>query len=194
MHLGALASHEIHRVMVRTAAHEGKPVLDPVRQPEAEHAAVVFDELLGLVDAERQMAELERADAGDRLVLCDRRLLGEHVDLGAFRVVERHGLGNTQTQSQREVAECIIQVNEAVAVELRARYRARDSACPSVGVAAYPAGAKSLSTWLVSVRVSPRSSSTPKPRTGVRAAFPKDLCRFAGESRLHSLRRFLRML
>ena len=80
--------------MVRTAAHEGEPVLDPVRQPEAQHPAVVFDELLGLVDAERQMAELERADAGDRLVLCDRRLLGEHIDLGALRVVERHGLRN----------------------------------------------------------------------------------------------------
>ena len=82
--------------MVRAAAHEGKPVLDPVRQPEAEHAAVVFDELLRLVDAERQMAELERADAGDRLVLCDRRLLGEHVDPGAFRIVERHRLGNAR--------------------------------------------------------------------------------------------------
>ena len=92
MHLGARAAHEIDRVMVRTAAHEGEPVLDPVRQPEAEHAAVVFDELLGLVDAERQMAELERADAGDRLVLGDRRLLGEHVDLGALRILERHGL------------------------------------------------------------------------------------------------------
>ena len=80
MHLGARAAHEIDRVMVRTAAHEGEPVLDPVRQPEAQHPAVVFDELLGLVDAERQMAELERADAGDRLVLCDRRLLGEHID------------------------------------------------------------------------------------------------------------------
>ena len=94
MHLRALAAHEVDGVVVRAAAHEGEPVLDPVRQPEAQHAAVVFDEVLGLVDAERQMAELERADAGDRLVLGDRRLLGEHVDLGALRIVERHRLGD----------------------------------------------------------------------------------------------------
>ena len=35
MHLGALATDEIDRVMVWAAAHEGKPVLDPIRQPEA---------------------------------------------------------------------------------------------------------------------------------------------------------------
>ncbi len=97
MHVRACAAHEIHRVMVGTATHEGEPVLDPVRQPEAEHTAVVFDELLGLRDAERQMAELERADAGDRLVLGDRGLLGEHVDLGALRVLERHGLGDARS-------------------------------------------------------------------------------------------------
>ena len=82
--------------MVGTAAHEGEPILDPVRQPEAEHAAIVFDEFLGLRDAERQMAELERADAGDRLVLGDRGLFGEHVDLGPLRVLERHRLRNAR--------------------------------------------------------------------------------------------------
>ena len=42
------------------------------------------------------MAELERADAGDRLVLCDQGLFGEHVDPGAFRVVERDRLGDSR--------------------------------------------------------------------------------------------------
>ena len=98
MHLRAGATDEIDRVMIRTAAHEGKPVLDPIRQPETQHAAVIFDELLGVVDAERQMAELERADAGDRLVLCDQGLFGEHVDPGAFRVVERDRLGDSRSR------------------------------------------------------------------------------------------------
>ena len=40
------------------------------------------------------MAELERADAGDRLVPGDRRLLGEHLDLGALRILEHDRLGN----------------------------------------------------------------------------------------------------
>jgi len=42
------------------------------------------------------MAELERADAGDRLVLCDQGLFGEHVDPGAFRIVERDRLGDSR--------------------------------------------------------------------------------------------------
>ena len=42
------------------------------------------------------MAELERADAGDRLVLGDRRLLGEHLDRGALGILERHELPNAR--------------------------------------------------------------------------------------------------
>jgi hypothetical protein len=42
------------------------------------------------------MAELERADAGDRLVLCNQGLFGEHVDPGAFRIVEGDRLGDSR--------------------------------------------------------------------------------------------------
>ncbi len=40
VHMRALALHEIYGVMVGTAAHEHKPVADPVRDAESEHAAV----------------------------------------------------------------------------------------------------------------------------------------------------------
>ena len=85
MHLGGLAAHEVHGVMVGAAAHEHEPVGDPVRNAEAEHLAVEIGELLGLVDDEREMAELERPDAGHGGLLAgDRRLLGVDLDGGAL--------------------------------------------------------------------------------------------------------------
>src|ERR1700685_1044049 len=42
VHLRALAAHEIDGVMVGTAAHEHKPVLNPIRHAETQNAAIEF--------------------------------------------------------------------------------------------------------------------------------------------------------
>src|SRR5580700_10200263 len=48
VHPRALAANEVDGVVVRTAAHEDEPVLDPVRDAEAENAAVEVGKLLRL--------------------------------------------------------------------------------------------------------------------------------------------------
>src|SRR4029077_13164951 len=87
MHLSALAAHEVHGVMVRAAAHEHEPILDPVGYSKAEHAGVERGILLRFRNHERKMPELDRPDAGHLLVLADRGLsakLSADRPLGVF--------------------------------------------------------------------------------------------------------------
>ena len=77
MHFRALAAHEIHSVMIRSAAHEDKPILDPVRDAKAQNAAIKIGKDFGIVDAKCQMAELERPNTIDWQVLAERHRLRE---------------------------------------------------------------------------------------------------------------------
>src|ERR1700690_1321431 len=88
VHLRALAAHEVDGVVVRTAAHEDKPVLDPVRDAEAENSAVEVGKLLRVRNDEGQMAELERSNAGDGLRFANRRLSREDVADRTLRILK----------------------------------------------------------------------------------------------------------
>jgi hypothetical protein len=88
VHLRALAAHEIDGVMVRAAAHEDEPVLDPVRYAKTKNPAVEVRELFRLRNDESQMAELDRSNSGDRPRLANRRLGGEKLTDRAFRILE----------------------------------------------------------------------------------------------------------
>src|SRR6476659_1532227 len=80
--------------MIRAAAHEDEPVLEPVRHPKAEYAGVERGILLRLGNDEGKMAELDRPDAGHLLVLADRSLRGEHLADRALGILERQHPGD----------------------------------------------------------------------------------------------------
>src|SRR6516165_2761439 len=63
MHLDLRAADEIHSVMVRVAAQEDEIVLDPVRNPEAQHATVKVSHRLRVLVEMRDMTYLQRAGA-----------------------------------------------------------------------------------------------------------------------------------
>ena len=96
VHLRALAAHEIDGVVVRPAAHEDEPVLDPVRHAKSENLAVEVGILFRLRDDESQMAELDRSNAGDRLRSANRRLGGEKLADGALGILECKHLRNAR--------------------------------------------------------------------------------------------------
>ena len=100
MHGAVRAGDEIHRVMVGVAAHEHEEIVDPVRHLEAQHARVELRDRLGIVDVERDVAELEHADAGDVLAAADRLPLLEQLDRGALGILERQHLA----EAGRDVA------------------------------------------------------------------------------------------
>src|SRR6516165_12542178 len=60
MHPRPRTAQEIYCVMVRIAAQEDKKVLDPVRYPEPQHAAVEFSQRLRILHFASDMAELKR--------------------------------------------------------------------------------------------------------------------------------------
>src|SRR5215207_7882379 len=100
MHDRALASHEVHGVVVRTAAHKGKPVFDPVRDTKSQNLAVEVGEFFRIIDAERQMPELKRTNSGDSRVLGDWGLLGEHFKYRALGILE--------AQHSRHARHCVV--------------------------------------------------------------------------------------
>ena len=88
MHVRALAADKIDGVMVRAAAHEDEPVLDPVRHAETQYAAIEVGELLRLRNDEGEVPELDRSNAGDGLRLADWRLGREKFAHGALGILE----------------------------------------------------------------------------------------------------------
>src|SRR5271170_8266251 len=63
MHFAIGAADEIHRMMIRVAAHEDEKVVDPVGDLKSEDLAVKLRGLLRIFDHPRDVAELERPDA-----------------------------------------------------------------------------------------------------------------------------------
>ena len=88
VHLDIVALDEVHGVMVRVAAHEHEPVLDPVRDLKAHHLGVEIGRRLHVRNVEGDVAELERSDAGNLVMLAEIAPFGEQVDAGAFVVLE----------------------------------------------------------------------------------------------------------
>ena len=114
MHLRLLAGEEIHRVVVRPAAQEREEVLDPVGHAEAEHLRIELGDLLGVVDDEGDVAELERADADHLVMLAEIAPLREQLDGRALRVLELQHLADAR---DRVVAQF---VGNALVVQLPA--------------------------------------------------------------------------
>src|SRR5580704_1758175 len=74
VHLRALAAHEIDSVMVGTATHEYKPVLNPIRHPETQNATIEFGVFPWFRNNESKMPEFDRPNSGNRLRLANRGL------------------------------------------------------------------------------------------------------------------------
>src|SRR6476660_9799607 len=60
VHPRSRTAYEIYRVMVRVAAQEDKKVVDPVRHPKPQHAAVEFSQRLRVRHFAGDMTELKR--------------------------------------------------------------------------------------------------------------------------------------
>jgi len=69
--LSIRAADKIHHVMVRIAAHEHEPVVDPVGDFETEDLLVEIRGLLRIVHHPGNVAELERPDAVMRQMLAE---------------------------------------------------------------------------------------------------------------------------
>ena len=94
--MGLLAAHEVHRVMIGAAAHEGKPVADPVGNPEAEHLLVEAGDALHIRRDEGDVAEFHRPYSSDLMVVAEVVPAGEELDLGALVVLEDERLRNAR--------------------------------------------------------------------------------------------------
>src|SRR6266566_8270079 len=92
MELHVRPGEEVHAVMIGIAAHEAEEIADPVRDAKAENLLVEADGALNVGRVESDMAELERADAGDLLVLAEIAPLLEQLDGGSLDVGERQHL------------------------------------------------------------------------------------------------------
>src|ERR1700682_5703762 len=88
VHLRALAAHEIDRVMVGSATHEYKPVLDPIRHAETQNATIEFGVFPRLRNDESKMPELDRPNSGNRLRFANRGFGREHLAYGTLGILE----------------------------------------------------------------------------------------------------------
>ena len=82
---------EIDGVMIGAAAQEREGVGVPVGNAEAQHLGVELTTLLHVVDAMRDMAELERRDDGLPAVVLGEGVVGIKLDHGALEVGEHQG-------------------------------------------------------------------------------------------------------
>src|ERR1700686_2185525 len=92
MQLDSRAGEEIHGVMIRIAAHEAEEIADPVRDAKAQHFLVEGNGALDIGSEEGNMPELERADAGDLLMLAEIAPILEQLDGRALVVGKRQHL------------------------------------------------------------------------------------------------------
>ncbi len=106
--------------MVRVAAHEAEEIADPVGDAEAQHLLIEAHGALDLGRIERDMAELERANAGNLLVLAEIAPVLEQIDGGTFVVLERQHLAHArngivaQLAAHAVLGELLCQVAEVV--------------------------------------------------------------------------------
>ena len=83
---------EVHAVMVWIAAHETEEIADPVGDAKAENLLVESDRALDIRSKEGDMAELERSDPGDLLVLAQIAPVLEQLDDRSLVVGKREHL------------------------------------------------------------------------------------------------------
>src|SRR5436190_6446993 len=95
MQLHVRPGKEVHGVMIGITAHETEEIPDPVRHAKAEHLLVESDGTLNIGREEGDMPELERADAGNLLVLAEIAPLLEQLDRGALVIGKRQHLANS---------------------------------------------------------------------------------------------------
>ena len=80
MELGLRVIDEVDGVMVDAAAHEAEIIRVPVRHPEAHHVGVELHGLLHVVNAVRDVAELERRDGGLLAIVIGELIFGVELD------------------------------------------------------------------------------------------------------------------
>src|SRR5437764_9246186 len=95
MQLRLRPSKEIHSVMIGITAHETEEIPDPVRHAKAEHLLVESDGALNIGREEGDVPQLERADAGNLLVLAEIAPLLEQLDSRALVIVKRQHLADS---------------------------------------------------------------------------------------------------
>src|SRR6516225_10568370 len=92
MELHVRAAEEIDSVMIGIATHEAEEIADPVGDAKAEHLLVKADGTLDVGREKGDMPELQRADAGDLLVLAEIVPVLEQLNRRALVVLERQHL------------------------------------------------------------------------------------------------------
>src|SRR5580692_3811980 len=87
-------------MMVAAATQESEKVAAPVRYPETQHVAVEFHDSLHVRALVGDVAELQRHDAVERVVLWRKCEIGKNLDYGSFGILESDSLAD----SGRDVA------------------------------------------------------------------------------------------
>src|SRR5436190_19386630 len=95
MQLHVRPGKEVHGVMIGITAHETEEIPDPVRHAKAEHLLVESDGALNIGREEGDVPELERADAGNLLVLAEITPFLEQLDSRALVIVKRQHLADS---------------------------------------------------------------------------------------------------
>src|SRR6516165_11106746 len=81
-------------MMVGVTAHEAEEVPHPIGDAKTKHLLIEADSALNVGGEECDMAELERADAGNLLVLAEIAPILEQLDHGSLVILERKHLTN----------------------------------------------------------------------------------------------------
>src|SRR6266849_376281 len=92
MKLHVRSGEEIHGMMIGIAAHEAEEIADPVRDAKAENFLIEANGAPDVGSEEGDMPELERADAGDLLVLAEIAPIPEQLDDRSLVVGKRQHL------------------------------------------------------------------------------------------------------
>src|SRR5262245_49573983 len=96
VHLRLRTAYKIYRVMVRVAAKKNKKVLDPVRHPKAQHAAVEISHRLRVLNDAGDMAELKRPGSQCLMVGTQIVPLREQLNRSASGIAESQHLADTR--------------------------------------------------------------------------------------------------
>src|SRR5215467_5645451 len=104
MHSRARTAHEIYRMMVRVAAQEDKKVLDPVRYPKPQHAAVEFSQRLRVLHFAGDMTELKRPRSQYLMMGAQIVPFREQFNGGACGIVECEHLADTRDRIAQPIA------------------------------------------------------------------------------------------
>ena len=130
MKLRLRVDDEIDGVVIDAAAQEREEVVVPVGDPEAQHLGVELHRLLHVVDAMRDVAELERRDRRRLAVVLGEHVVGIELDHRALEVGEHQ-----RPRRARRNAVALLALDAVLRQLARDRRRSRRPARPETTAA-----------------------------------------------------------